>query len=236
MTNCTSLLVISVCFSFLSITAAFQKTSFHHPKYKFASHHKNAIPGRYLIEFKSNTEHNNAFFDGLKDQFQAVDLNQDTLVSSDATFRSLHVNDASMDDTQHSNLLQSLVDQDDVVAVYPVTLIDRPNAVSNGYYSRIEKNVTETIQAHQLTQVDRLHKELGLTGKGIKVCVIDSGIDFNHPALGGGFGPGYKVSFGADLVGDNFDPESSSNTVVPDGTPPLDNCGQVDIKSCKFLL
>lgn len=28
--------------------------------------------------------------------------------------------------------------------------------------------------------------------------------DFNHPALGGGFGPGFKVAGGFDFVGDDF--------------------------------
>jgi hypothetical protein len=31
------------------------------------------------------------------------------------------------------------------------------------------------------------------------------GVDYTHPALGGGFGPGFKVIGGFDLVGDNYD-------------------------------
>ena len=45
----------------------------------------------------------------------------------------------------------------------------------------------------------------GATGAGIKVAVIDSGIDYHHPDLGGGFGPGYRVSYGYDFVGDRYD-------------------------------
>ena len=30
------------------------------------------------------------------------------------------------------------------------------------------------------------------------------GIDYTHPALGGGFGPGFKVVGGYDLVGDDY--------------------------------
>src|SRR4051794_35378167 len=36
-------------------------------------------------------------------------------------------------------------------------------------------------------------------GEGIRVAVIDTGIDYTHPALGGGFGPGYKVAGGYDF-------------------------------------
>ncbi|RDA89678.1 hypothetical protein CP533_3356 [Ophiocordyceps camponoti-saundersi (nom. inval.)] len=50
-----------------------------------------------------------------------------------------------------------------------------------------------------MMQIDKLHHE-GLTGKGSKIAIIGSGVDFLHPALGGCFGPGCLVSFGADLV------------------------------------
>jgi hypothetical protein len=46
-----------------------------------------------------------------------------------------------------------------------------------------------------MTGVDRIHA-LGIKRKGIKIAVIDSGVDFRHPSLGGCFGPGCKISFG----------------------------------------
>jgi hypothetical protein len=33
---------------------------------------------------------------------------------------------------------------------------------------------------------------------------IDTGIDYTHPSLGGGFGQGFKVNGGFDFVGDAF--------------------------------
>ena len=45
------------------------------------------------------------------------------------------------------------------------------------------------------------------TGKGVVVAVIDSGVDFHHPALGGGFGPGYKVVGGWDFVSNDANPD-----------------------------
>jgi subtilisin family serine protease len=66
----------------------------------------------------------------------------------------------------------------------------------------------------------------GLTGAGIRIGVIDSGVDYNHPALGGGFGPGYKIAYGYDLVGTIIayvgDDYEGSNTFPDDD--PLDNC------------
>ena len=54
---------------------------------------------------------------------------------------------------------------------------------------------------HLQTGVDKLHKE-GIYGAGSIVAVIDTGVDHTHPALGGGYGPGFKIEGGYDFVGD----------------------------------
>ncbi|HYI11569.1 MAG TPA: S8 family serine peptidase [Thermoanaerobaculia bacterium] len=54
--------------------------------------------------------------------------------------------------------------------------------------------------------VERLRSELNLRGDGIVVAVLDTGIDYNHPALGGGIGPSYKVIGGYDFVDGDDDP------------------------------
>ena len=33
---------------------------------------------------------------------------------------------------------------------------------------------------------------------------VDTGIDWTHPSLGAGIGPGHKIIGGFDFVGDNF--------------------------------
>lgn len=71
---------------------------------------------------------------------------------------------------------------------------------------------SDTFSPHLMTQVDKLRAK-GVIGKGIKIGVIDTGVDHTHPALGGCFGPGCLVSYGTDLVGDNY---TGANTPVPD--------------------
>ncbi|MEV6968133.1 S8 family serine peptidase [Hamadaea sp. NPDC051192] len=44
------------------------------------------------------------------------------------------------------------------------------------------------------------------TGTGVTVAVIDTGVDYSHPDLGGGFGSGHKVVGGYDFVNDDADP------------------------------
>ncbi|KAI8148975.1 peptidase S8/S53 domain-containing protein [Fennellomyces sp. T-0311] len=81
--------------------------------------------------------------------------------------------------------------------------------------------------AHSLTQVDRLH-EAKNTGQGIYIAIIDDGVDYMHPALGGGFKVnGAKFQYGGDMIGVaqlERRPDGSDNTVYDDD--PLDDCGQ----------
>ncbi|QRV96028.1 pyrolysin [Ceratobasidium sp. AG-Ba] len=78
---------------------------------------------------------------------------------------------------------------------------------------------TDKLSTHQMTGVDKMHAK-GVFGKGIIVGIIDTGIDYTHPALGGGFGAGYKVIGGYDFVGDAY---NGTNTPQPDNDP-LDQC------------
>jgi subtilisin family serine protease len=57
-----------------------------------------------------------------------------------------------------------------------------------------------------LIQADRVHQELGFTGRGVVVAIVDTGIDYTHPDLGGCFGPGCKVAGGYDFFNDDPDP------------------------------
>lgn len=81
----------------------------------------------------------------------------------------------------------------------------------------------DTFSTHTMTQVNVTHAA-GLLGKGIKIGVIDSGVDYTNSILGGCFGPGCHVSFGYDLVGDAY---SGSNTPVPGGAKgPFTDCNE----------
>lgn len=59
-----------------------------------------------------------------------------------------------------------------------------------------------------VTQVgaDRVWSTTGNRGRGIVVAILDTGVDYRHPALGGGMGPGFKVLGGYDVVNKKADP------------------------------
>lgn len=106
-----------------------------------------------------------------------------------------------------------------VKAVFNVGMIDIPDEVvwrgtpGKNYRNPVKKRDddygdydVDANSPHVMTQVDKLRAQ-GLTGKGIKVAVVDTGIDYTHPALGGCFGKGCLVSYGKDLVGNNYPAE-----------------------------
>jgi len=58
-------------------------------------------------------------------------------------------------------------------------------------------------EAHAASGWNVVQQQFGLTGKGQTVAVIDSGIAWDHVALGRGFGPGYRVVGGWDFTEEN---------------------------------
>ncbi|KAG0216902.1 hypothetical protein B0O80DRAFT_499051 [Mortierella sp. GBAus27b] len=104
-----------------------------------------------------------------------------------------------------------------VIGIYPVRTRKRPKALPLG---ALKFTSPSLYSAHAMTGVAMVHKKLGLTGKGIKVGIIDTGIDYTHPALGGCFGKGCTVAFGYDFVGDDYDHGSpDKDTPRPDSDP-----------------
>ncbi|KAG5974449.1 hypothetical protein E4U58_003065 [Claviceps cyperi] len=112
-----------------------------------------------------------------------------------------------------------------VKQMWPVKLVSR-QAIGDALVvgTPQDSNVTvggdmlpkDTFVPHMMTQVDKLRAK-GITGKGVRVALIDTGVDFTHSALGNGcFGKGCLVSFGTDFVGDAY---NGSNKAVPDGIP-----------------
>ncbi len=105
-----------------------------------------------------------------------------------------------------------------VSAIYPVELIQVPE--------NQQSLDPQLYTAIQMTGADIVQSELGFTGAGIKVAVMDTGIDYDHPDLGGCFGPGCRVAMGWDFVGDayNADPDSATYDPVPHPDADPDDC------------
>ena len=61
-----------------------------------------------------------------------------------------------------------------------------------------------------LIRADEVWRSLGARGAGVTVAILDTGVDYLHPALGEGFGPGFKVMGGYDFVNGDADPMDDS--------------------------
>jgi minor extracellular serine protease Vpr len=73
-----------------------------------------------------------------------------------------------------------------------------------------------------MTGADVAQSEMDLTGEGIRVAVMDTGIDYEHPDLGGSEGaafPTARVVAGYDFVGDDFNAQDPASVPVPDDDP-----------------
>lgn len=106
--------------------------------------------------------------------------------------------------------------------VWPITLHAMPKVKTE---SRHKPTDPEVVSDHHMTGVDIVHKKLKLTGKGIKVGVIDTGVDYNHPAFAakgaqtgcfGRKGKNCRVQYGWDFVGDDY---TGANAPKPDADP-----------------
>ncbi|KAG8734128.1 hypothetical protein FRC11_011391 [Ceratobasidium sp. 423] len=120
--------------------------------------------------------------------------------------------------------LVRLAEASGVQSITPVYLHAPPKPVSQ----QVMKDTTDAtapkdvFSTHVMTGVDKLHAE-GIYGKGITIGIIDTGVDYNHPALGAGFGPGHKIVGGYDFVGDAYTGRPGTPAPAPDNDP-LDEC------------
>lgn len=131
-----------------------------------------------------------------------------------------------------------------VVSVQPVIEVPRPEVKTSKDLTTSEGETKYSWGAPLgMTNADRAQSELGLTGKGVKIGIIDSGIDIDHREFGGtgvsgsgtsrekgdgakadgavGF-PNSRVIAGYDYVGDDY---GANGTYDPKPDPIPDDCG-----------
>ncbi|KAF9353893.1 hypothetical protein BGX34_011306 [Mortierella sp. NVP85] len=151
------------------------------------------VPGAFIIEFQ----------DGFDYPKSGIFLNIKIGLSFDIRHQYSIFNGMSIH-VKSGHTGADLAAMEGVKRVWPVQIFQLPKLESSnenlvGPYS---------VPAHNKTGVKYVQEVLGLTGKGIKVGVIDTGVDYKHPAFGGCTGkpgPGCRVAFGWDFLGDNYD-------------------------------
>ncbi|CAF1433292.1 unnamed protein product, partial [Adineta steineri] len=179
------------------------------------------IPNAYLIEFDLLKNVKNVEQTIVEFLESSHGIRQSTIRMRQIISSSLFNGASFSVDSEHSiKMIESIPN---VIAVYPVYSIPAPDPLKN--YIPLERNAdddeTHLVISHDLTGVDQVHQEMKVFGNGVRVAVIDTGVDYSHPALGGCFGGQCKVGFGYDFVGNEY---SAGNPIpIPDDDP-MDNC------------
>ncbi|KAF9872418.1 subtilase [Colletotrichum karsti] len=177
---------------------------------------KTTVPGAFIVELADDQDATSLLSSlqseaGLSKVSQRLSLNSKIFKGV-----SISVENANNDTaTKIAGLPQ-------VKQLWPVPLISVPKLditwtgkdKTPSKYKR-QTNSTDAWPPHVMTQVDRLRAK-GFTGLGLKIGIVDTGIDYTHPALGGCFGPGCLVEYGSDIVGDAYD---GTNAPIPDDDP-----------------
>jgi subtilisin family serine protease len=116
-------------------------------------------------------------------------------------------------DLAHAYAMSGL---DSVEAVYPVALVEPPEPAEAS---------PELATAVGMTGADRAQMELGYTGAGTNLGIIDTGIDYNHPDLGRSGDPENVIEADADRTFDHLRISHGWDYVgedLYDGDPNLD--------------
>ncbi|KAF8940137.1 peptidase S8/S53 domain-containing protein [Dissophora ornata] len=163
------------------------------------------IPGAYIIEYHDGVDHTKAnnYLNGKKGLSFKVRGQYSQFNGVSIQVKSGHTG-------------EELAEIPGIKRVWPVERYQLPKA----NLSKEDLAQPYLTSAHTMTGVDYVQKTFKYTGKGIKVGIIDSGVDYTHPALGGCFGKGCRVRYGWDFVGDDYDKAG----VATQDADPRDTC------------
>ncbi|XXG96043.1 hypothetical protein Hte_002320 [Hypoxylon texense] len=192
------------------------------------------VGGAFIVELSDNAATGNDVYPQGLDQHAAFQKRAEVLpfeytvaheYRSPGTYVGLSIRVVGGGDTD--SVLAQLKDVPGVLSVSPVyemflsdpNIPDNATSIANPFLSyadppampaavpKPDGNLASTLE---MAGVDKLH-QLGIKGKGVKIGIVDTGVDYRHPALGGGYGPNFKIAGGWSWLADNGTAVESDN-------------------------
>ncbi|GAN05308.1 subtilisin-like protease [Mucor ambiguus] len=194
-----------------------------------------AIPRSYIVEYSTNDQHDtiDSELTPYKDLYQihhvyssrlfhgmSFTLKDDPAIAATSVAAGAGINPVSYAQIDKLHPVYTHLEQHPVIKnIYPIYEVPRPQWQPN------QRNATFPYSNNDV-QIYDIHQQLGIQGQNVLIGVLDSGIDYNHPALGKGFGPGYKVKAGKNLVEPSNDEKFGIESLGEDD--PFDPCTTAD--------
>ncbi|KAG2196286.1 hypothetical protein INT47_012508, partial [Mucor saturninus] len=194
-------------------------SSYSHPKFKRSITGANIAARKYIVELvQAPNVTVESFIDFTNSHSDNVHI-QRTISHEFLNAVSIGIMEDNIE-KEHATL-KLILDHMNVQSVSPIQIYKSSTIGSSK--SQLSAHDVDLMSPHRFSQVERVHSELKLRGEGIFIGIIDTGVDYMHPALGGGFGPGFKIEAGYDLVGNNYT-ASNVDAVPQEGPTPLEQC------------
>ncbi|KAL7320251.1 hypothetical protein PS15m_000155 [Mucor circinelloides] len=192
-----------------------------------------AIPRSYIVEYSTTDQHDaiDSELTPYKDLYQihhvyssrlfhgmSFTLKDDPAMA--ATLLSGGVSPVSYAQKDKLHPVYTHLEKHPVIKnIYPIYNVPRPQWQPN------QRNGTFPYSNNDV-QIYDIHQRLNIQGQDVLIGVLDSGVDYNHPALGKGFGPDYKVKVGKNLVEPSSDSKYGIESLGEDD--PFDPCKTAD--------
>jgi subtilisin family serine protease len=162
------------------------------------------VSGEYILELEGDNVIDYALEEGLRDDQEikaySNSLNTQQLqimedlseLNVKTKYQLNHVYNGLVIEAEEYQI-EDITNMAGVKAVYPSVIV--------------KANLRESLEIINATHVWNLQNSgINITGKGVKIAIIDTGVDYAHEDLGGCFGSGCKVVGGYDYVNDDNSP------------------------------
>ncbi|KAH6680632.1 peptidase S8/S53 domain-containing protein [Halenospora varia] len=177
----------------------------------------NFVPGRFIVQFSQTGSSKYRKRDGSTDTtgfFKTLEA-AGQKATPVMTYGNSLFHGVSFQVSSNKTSTATIQALPEVEKIWPVEIYNLPSVSEVKVQAREVLATSAAWNPHNTTNVNKVHA-LGHLGRGVVVATVDSGVNYSIPALGGGFGPGFKVEAGYDLVGNDY---IAGGLPIPDSDP-----------------